>query len=79
MLLEAAVQVADLDVDVDDRLAVELQVELDGAVRRRVRRPHLDLHDLVVAALVLVELVGRGRAGRVRMASAPPSAGTRAA
>jgi len=35
-LLEAAVQVADLDVDVDDRLAVEAEVELHRAVRRGV-------------------------------------------
>src|SRR2546430_5302659 len=33
-LLEAAVEVADLDLDVDDGLAVEAEVELDGAVRR---------------------------------------------
>src|SRR5437762_14212674 len=43
-LLEAAVEVADLDLDVDDGLAVEAEVVLDGAVRRRVRRPHLALH-----------------------------------
>ena len=58
-LLEAAVQVADLDVDIDDGLAVELEVELDGAVRRRMRRPHLDFHDLALAA---VGLAGTDRA-----------------
>src|SRR5256886_444997 len=49
-LLEAAVEVADLDLDVDDGLAVEAEVELDGAVRRRVRRPHLDLHHVARSA-----------------------------
>src|SRR5207237_3090093 len=50
-LLEAAVEVADLDLDVDDGLAVEAEVELDGAVRRRVRRPHLDLHHVARGTL----------------------------
>src|SRR3989475_11291570 len=50
-LLEAAVEVADLDLDVDDGLAVEAEVELDGAVRRRVRRPHLDLHHVACGTL----------------------------
>ncbi len=46
-LFEAAMQEADLDVAIDDALAVELEVELDGAVGRRVRWPHLEFHDLV--------------------------------
>ena len=41
-LLEAAVQVADLDVAVDHHLAVELEVELDRAMGRRMGRAHLD-------------------------------------
>ena len=45
--LEAAMQEADLDIAIDDPLAVELEVELDGAVGRRMRRPHLQFHDLV--------------------------------
>src|SRR5436189_241525 len=49
-LLEAAVEVADLHLHVDDGLAVEAEVELDGAVRRRVRRPHLDLHHVARSA-----------------------------
>src|SRR6266404_1489954 len=44
-LFESAMQVADLDVAIDDALAVELQVELDGAVGRGMRRPHLKFHD----------------------------------
>src|SRR4030095_10591923 len=44
-LLEAAVQVADLDVAGEDDLAVELQVELDRAMGRRVGGAHLELHD----------------------------------
>jgi hypothetical protein len=50
LLLEAAVQVADLHVEIDDRLTVELGHELHGAVRGRVRRPHV--HDLVVGVQV---------------------------
>ena len=46
-LLEAAMKIADLDVAIGDPLAVELEVELDGAVRRRMGRPHLELHDLI--------------------------------
>src|SRR5262249_60219004 len=70
-LLEAAMEVADLHVDVEDRLAVEAEVELDGAVRRRVRRPHLDLHHLALAAIGLVEPVGHERAGRPSHGLAP--------
>jgi hypothetical protein len=39
---EAAVQVANLYVAPDDALAVELEHDSDCAVRRRVRRPHVD-------------------------------------
>ncbi len=59
-LLEAAVQVADLDVEIDDRLAVEFDQELDGAVRRRVRRPHVE--ELMLGVQVPVE-VALARAG----------------
>jgi hypothetical protein len=56
-LLEAAVQIADLDVEIDDRLAVELDQELHGAVGRRVRRPHVE--DLVLGVEVALEVVVR--------------------
>ena len=50
-------QVADLDVEIDDRLAVELDQELHGAVRRRVRRAHVeDLVAGVEVALLVLEL-----------------------
>ncbi len=45
--LESAMQVPDFDVAIDDSLAVEFQIELDRAVRGRMGRPHLELHDLV--------------------------------
>ncbi len=46
-LLEAAMEVADFDVAIDDALAFELEIEFDGAVRGRMGRPHLDFHHLV--------------------------------
>ena len=67
-LLEAAVQVADLDVAIDDRLAVELEVELDRAVRSRMGRAHLQLHDLVEGIRDGELLLARGKRHR-----APPS------
>jgi hypothetical protein len=45
-LLEAAVQVPDLHVGLRDRLAGQLQHDAHGAVHRRVRRPHVELHRL---------------------------------
>src|SRR5262249_14617582 len=77
-LLEAAVQVADLYVDIEDGLAVEPQVELDGAVGRRMRRSHLDLHHVTRAPVRLLEAIGHERARRVRHASGPPRADTTA-
>ena len=44
---ERAMEIADLDVAIGDPLAVELEVELDGAVRGGMRGPHLELHDLI--------------------------------
>src|SRR5262249_8319245 len=55
----------DLDVDVDDGFAVEPQVELDRPVRRGVRGPHLDFHDLVVE-VGLGEASGHERPGAAR-------------
>lgn len=46
-LFECAMEVADLDVAIGDSLAVQLEVELDGAVRGGMRRAHLQLHDLI--------------------------------
>ena len=46
-LFESAMQESDLDVAIDDPLAVELEVELDGAVGGGMRRAHLQFHDLV--------------------------------
>ena len=45
-LLDAAVQVPDDDVGVDDLLAVEAQHDAQHAVRARMLRPHVD-HELV--------------------------------
>src|SRR6185369_14635767 len=45
-LLEAAVQVAERRVHRNNVLAVEAKVELDGPVACRMRRAHLQLHDL---------------------------------
>jgi len=39
-------EIADFDVAVEDAFAIELEVELDCAVRGRMGRAHLDLHDL---------------------------------
>jgi hypothetical protein len=41
VLLEGAVEVADLGVHVDDRLALELEHEAHDAVHGRVRRAHV--------------------------------------
>jgi hypothetical protein len=46
LLLEAAVEIADLHLGVLHGLAVELQVDPDRAVRRRMRRAHLELERL---------------------------------
>src|SRR5262249_156037 len=60
-LLEATVQVSDLDLGIEDALAVELEVDLDGAVGRRVRRRHR----------LCVEIVGdRGLIASVHSAAA---------
>ena len=61
-------QVADLDVAIDDGLAVELEIELDGAVRSRMGRAHLQLHDLVEGIRDGERLLARGKRHRV-----PPS------
>ena len=52
-LLEAAVEVADLDVDVDDLLAVELGDDSDDPVHGRMRGPDVEEH------LPRFELAGR--------------------
>ena len=44
VLLEAAVQIADVRDHVDDDLAVHHQLEPEHAVRRRVLGPHADDH-----------------------------------
>jgi hypothetical protein len=48
------VQVADLDVQLDDRLAVELRQELHGPVGHRVGRTHVQ--DLVIGVQVALAL-----------------------
>ena len=50
-LLDAGVQIADLRVEADDDLAVDLQHQAQNAMRGRVLRPHIDDHVLVVGAL----------------------------
>ena len=57
LLLEAAVQVADLDVEVDDVLAVQFDQELHRAMGGRVRRAHVEqlVLDVEVALEVVVE------------------------
>jgi hypothetical protein len=63
LLLEAAVQVADHHVDVDDVLAVELDEELHRAVRGRMRRTHVEqlVLGVEVALEVVLALEGLGR------------------
>ena len=41
---EAPMQIADLHVRTHDRLAIELQLELDDAVHGGMRRPHVEEH-----------------------------------
>ena len=62
-LLDAAVEVAEDRVEVDDLLAVELEDDPQHAVGRRVLRPHVDEH-LAVAERVELGLALRPR--RVR-------------
>jgi hypothetical protein len=50
VFLDAGVQVADLGIDADDDLAVDLQHQAQHAVRRRVLRPHVEDHVLVFGA-----------------------------
>ena len=57
-LLEAAVQVAAVDVGAHDLLAVELGDDLDRAVRRRVRRADVD-DDVVRVGRVLERAADR--------------------
>src|SRR5262249_51473099 len=60
-LLEAAVQVADLDVGLEDALAAELEDDAHRAVHGRVRRAHVEQHRLggqLELALVDVEIEG---------------------
>jgi hypothetical protein len=65
LLLEAAVQVAAMDVGAQHALAVEFGDDLDRAVRGRMRRADVD--DRRVVALGL----GEGRADRVGQVSFP--------
>ena len=46
-LLEAGVEVADHRREADDRLAVEVDDQAEDAVRGRMVRPEVDLHDVV--------------------------------
>ena len=45
-LLEAPVQIADLDVSLHDRLARELEDDPDGPVHRGMRRAHVEVHGI---------------------------------
>ena len=82
LLLEAAVQVAGMDVGAQHALAVELGDDLHGPVRGRVRRPDVDDDGVVAVAVVergpdgIGELGVHGasvRSGRARAAARGPS------
>ena len=49
-LLDAGVQIADLGLGLDDVLAVDLEDDLQDAVRRRVLRPHREHHRVAALA-----------------------------
>ena len=49
-LLDAGVQVADLRVEADDDLAVDLHHQAQNSVHGRVLRPHVQDHVLIVRA-----------------------------
>ena len=61
LLLEAAVQVADLHVHLDDLFAVDLEHDLHRAVGRRVRRAHRD--DLRLGVQVAFRALRAKRSG----------------
>ena len=46
LLLEAAMQIAGLDVALDDALAVDGEHDAHGAVHRGMRRAHVDGHQI---------------------------------
>ena len=50
-LLHSAVQIAQMRDALDDALAVELEHQPQHAVGRRVRRPHVDRHDVRVVGM----------------------------
>ncbi len=58
-LLHAAVQVAEVRHALTDALAVELQHQPQHAVGRRVRRPHVDGHDIRIFRGALDRVVHR--------------------
>ena len=49
-LLDAGVQIADLGLGLDDVLALDLEHDLQHAVRRRMLRPHREHHRVAVLA-----------------------------
>ena len=44
LFFKGAVQVADLRIAIDHRLTVQFQGQMDDAMHRRVRRPHVQEH-----------------------------------
>jgi hypothetical protein len=63
-LLDAAVEVAEDRVDVDDALAVELEDDAEHAVRRRVLRAHVQEHLAVAERVELRLALGARRVRR---------------
>ena len=52
LFLEGSVQVANLRIAVDNRLAIQLQRHVNDTVHRRVARPHMQEHVARFAAVV---------------------------
>ena len=69
-LLDAAVEVAEDRVEVDDLLAVELEDDPQHAVGRRVLRPHVDEHLAVAERVELGLALGPRRVRRDRLEDA---------
>ena len=69
-LLDAAMEVAEDRVEVDDLLAVELEHDPEHAVGRRVLRPHVDEHLAVAERVELGLALGPRRVRRDRLEDA---------
>jgi hypothetical protein len=69
-LLDAAMEIAEDRVKVDDDLAVELENDPEHAVGRRVLRPHVDVHLAVAEGVELGLALGPRRVGRDRLEDA---------